>query len=291
MGGLHVPIDRIVPLTETRDNFSRIVADIENSSDGLYILTKGGKPAIALISVKYLESLMKNQTIETGPELKKAETPSFPPPAVSAPKPTPQVAPAASEAPKIEAAEIRKPPSLPVNQPAAPPKIDPSWRGEKPSLNNPASPTPAANPWPLTPPSSAPAKLEPKSDNRIPGVNDFSTKPAVAPVTPPPPTVPKPAVNPPPPPPLPKPVLSSPPVTPPAPTLPSNPTSNVKPADLPPPPNNPTTIPFESPPKIDIEPGEPLPPPTPTAANNPAPPSSNPVTPTVENKSVQDLDI
>ena len=46
---INVPIDRIVPLTDARDNFSRIVADIESQKDGMYVLTKGGKPSIALI--------------------------------------------------------------------------------------------------------------------------------------------------------------------------------------------------------------------------------------------------
>ncbi|MEK7201942.1 MAG: hypothetical protein AAB669_00185 [Patescibacteria group bacterium] len=55
---ISVPIDRIVPLTDARDNFSRLISDIETLSDGLYVLTKGGKPAIALINIKYLEEIM-----------------------------------------------------------------------------------------------------------------------------------------------------------------------------------------------------------------------------------------
>ena len=54
---INVPIDRIVPLTDARDNLSRVVSDIESDDEGLYILTKGGKPAIAFISIKYLEKL------------------------------------------------------------------------------------------------------------------------------------------------------------------------------------------------------------------------------------------
>lgn len=61
MNPLRVSLDNIIPLTEARDHFSQIVSEVQK--DKLYVLTKGGKPAVAIIDVKYLEQL-------TGGEIK-----------------------------------------------------------------------------------------------------------------------------------------------------------------------------------------------------------------------------
>jgi len=58
---LKVNLENIIPLTEARDHFSQIVNEVQK--DKLYVLTKGGKPAVAIIDVKYLETL-------TGGEIK-----------------------------------------------------------------------------------------------------------------------------------------------------------------------------------------------------------------------------
>lgn len=55
MGQLRVSLENIIPLTEARDHFSQIVTDVQK--DKLYILTKGGKPAVAVIDVKYLNAI------------------------------------------------------------------------------------------------------------------------------------------------------------------------------------------------------------------------------------------
>jgi len=52
---LKVSLENIIPLTYARDHFSSIVTEVQK--DKLYILTKGGKPAIALIDVRYLEQI------------------------------------------------------------------------------------------------------------------------------------------------------------------------------------------------------------------------------------------
>jgi len=52
---LKVSLENIIPLTEARDHFSQIVAEVQR--DKLYVLTKGGKPAVAIIDVKYLETI------------------------------------------------------------------------------------------------------------------------------------------------------------------------------------------------------------------------------------------
>jgi len=55
MANLKVSLENIIPLTEARDHFSQIVAEVQR--DKLYVLTKGGKPAVAIIDVKYLETI------------------------------------------------------------------------------------------------------------------------------------------------------------------------------------------------------------------------------------------
>jgi len=52
---LKVSLENIIPLTEARDHFSQIVTEVQR--DKLYVLTKGGKPAVAIIDVKYLETI------------------------------------------------------------------------------------------------------------------------------------------------------------------------------------------------------------------------------------------
>lgn len=56
---LKVSLENIIPLTEARDHFSQIVAEVQR--DKLYVLTKGGKPAVAIIDVKYLERITGGQ--------------------------------------------------------------------------------------------------------------------------------------------------------------------------------------------------------------------------------------
>ena len=52
---LRVSLENIIPLTEARDHFSQIVNEVQK--DKLYVLTKGGKPAVAIVDVKYLEAI------------------------------------------------------------------------------------------------------------------------------------------------------------------------------------------------------------------------------------------
>lgn len=51
---LNVPIDKIIPLTEARDTLSKIIADVEQGAP-LYVLTKNGKPSVAIMSVDVLQ--------------------------------------------------------------------------------------------------------------------------------------------------------------------------------------------------------------------------------------------
>lgn len=53
---LSVELDKIIPLTEARDSLSKIIAEVENNEE-MYVLTKGGKPSVAIVSIPYLETL------------------------------------------------------------------------------------------------------------------------------------------------------------------------------------------------------------------------------------------
>lgn len=55
MDDLKVSLENILPLTYARDHFSQIVNEVQ--SDRLFILTKGGKPAVAIVDVRYLEAI------------------------------------------------------------------------------------------------------------------------------------------------------------------------------------------------------------------------------------------
>ena len=71
MEELKVSLENIIPLTYARDHFSQIVSEVQR--DKLYVLTKGGIPAVAIIDVKYLETItgggIKKQQIQD--EIKK----------------------------------------------------------------------------------------------------------------------------------------------------------------------------------------------------------------------------
>lgn len=54
---MKVAVDRIVSVTEARARLSELVD--EASSDAFWILTKGGKPRVALVDVTYLDELIR----------------------------------------------------------------------------------------------------------------------------------------------------------------------------------------------------------------------------------------
>lgn len=53
---LEVNIEKIIPVTEARDMFNKIVDEVEGT-DELYVLTKNGKPAAVVVGVNHLEKL------------------------------------------------------------------------------------------------------------------------------------------------------------------------------------------------------------------------------------------
>lgn len=53
---LSVDIEKIIPVTEARDMFNKIIDEVEGSDD-LYVLTKNGKPAAVVVGINHLEKL------------------------------------------------------------------------------------------------------------------------------------------------------------------------------------------------------------------------------------------
>lgn len=53
---LEVDIDKILPVTEARDNFNKIIDEVEGT-DHMYVLTKNGKPSAVVVGVNHLEKL------------------------------------------------------------------------------------------------------------------------------------------------------------------------------------------------------------------------------------------
>jgi len=155
---LKVSLENIIPLTEARDHFSQIVAEVQQ--DKLYVLTKGGKPAVAIIDVKYLEALTGGEIREEHIEKEIAKAPQkvgLPPmvehkPAISsqrpatitppAPKPTPPL-------PKLEPTTPAPPPPRPETPPAKP--IPPPPPTPAPTLPKPAETKPVPSPAPQNP--------------------------------------------------------------------------------------------------------------------------------------------
>lgn len=180
---LKVSLENIIPLTEARDHFSQIVTEVQK--DKLYVLTKGGKPAVAIIDVKYLEHLtggeLKKEHIQE--EIKKAPEKVGLPPMIDhdLPKASPT-----SPAPS--------PTTLPV-QPKT--QTDPTPKPlVTPPINN-TPPKPAGFAAPPTPPKPEPPKSEPvkqtppispQYNSSIPPLDTKPTPPpAPSAPTPPPP--------------------------------------------------------------------------------------------------------
>lgn len=134
---LKVSLENIIPLTEARDHFSQIVNEVQK--DKLYVLTKGGKPAVAIIDVKYLERITGGEIREEHIEKEIAKAPEkvgLPPmvehvATMPPPPPPPKPIPASPIPPKPI-----PPPSPPPN-PTPPPVPKPV-----PKPNIPPPPTP-----------------------------------------------------------------------------------------------------------------------------------------------------
>jgi prevent-host-death family protein len=54
---LKISIDRVIPLTEARARLSELVE--KTFGDQYWVMTKGGKPRVALVDVEYLDQLVR----------------------------------------------------------------------------------------------------------------------------------------------------------------------------------------------------------------------------------------
>lgn len=171
---LKVSLENIIPLTEARDHFSQIVNEVQK--DKLYILTKGGKPAVAIVDVKYLEQItsgnvntshveteiQKNPAKVGRPEMVKHDSPqpTFNKPAFIPPAPKPFTPP---PAPKPFTPPPAPKPAVPVSppKPFTPPSPTSSTPASNPftssNTSTPPSTPPATPTSPSTPPTATPA--------------------------------------------------------------------------------------------------------------------------------------
>lgn len=167
MNELKVSLENIIPLTYARDHFSQIVAEVQK--DRLFILTKGGKPAVAIIDAKYLESITGGQIqkADIREEIKKSpEKVGLPPmvehpPMSSGPGPTKPVPPPPAPKPITPAPPpfkpFEKPPSTPLGTSQAKPAGFAAPQPPKPKEEKPLPPPPEIEPQPKpTPPPPPP---------------------------------------------------------------------------------------------------------------------------------------
>lgn len=171
MNELKVSLENIIPLTEARDHFSQIVTEVQK--DKLYVLTKGGKPAVAIIDVKYLEHLTGGEVSRQNivQEIKKA------PEKVGLPQMVEhQVTPPKAESPISPSSTpphpITPPPNKPWTPPAPKPPVSPPSSVSSMSPQNapkPPTPTPSSStpPTPPPPPTSFASTAPPNTDAKI----------------------------------------------------------------------------------------------------------------------------
>jgi prevent-host-death family protein len=55
-------------VTDARNNFNKIVEEVEKDPQGRYLLTKGGNPSVVVVNVDYLEKLTGGESIKAPPE-------------------------------------------------------------------------------------------------------------------------------------------------------------------------------------------------------------------------------
>lgn len=210
---LKVSLENIIPLTFARDHFSQIVSEVQQ--DKLFVLTKGGKPAVAIIDVKYLEDISGGhvQEKDISEEIKKDPEKVGLPPMVKHSSTPLGTSPSTSlentrDKPLRTSPPTPQPPN-PTPPPASPNRVEPPKPLDKPPstpIPRPGSeqvgtsqPKPAGFAAPR-PPSPAPSAI----DKPQPPQNPPLPKP-----TPPPVSTPKPEPQP-----IPKPMPVPPPMKP-----------------------------------------------------------------------------
>lgn len=167
MNELKVSLENIIPLTEARDHFSQIVTEVQK--DKLYVLTKGGKPAVAIIDVKYLEYLtggvVNKQHLAN--EIKKAPEKVGLPPMIEH-----------NVTPQAQANQPFNNPSVSANKPPVANPVSSS----QPISSIPSTPVPSVPPVPSAAPAPTPVSVQPPVRQPI---TPPAQKPAFTPSGPP----------------------------------------------------------------------------------------------------------
>lgn len=138
---IHADLDKILPEPDALEQITQIFHEVENYKE-LYVITKGGRPALAVINVDYLEELTGKPVAKDIPEedfaQKKTEQPIEAKEIVD------------EETPLIEEEEESAPPSVPpapLNVPPLKPEPETAPNQEiKPELMVDLSPNPVTPP-------------------------------------------------------------------------------------------------------------------------------------------------
>ena len=179
---LKVSLENIIPLTEARDHFSQIVNEVQK--DKLYVLTKGGKPAVAIIDVKYLERITGGEIREENIEKEIAKAPEkvgLPPivehvTTMPPPPPPPKPIPASPIPPK---------PTPPPSPPPRPPVQDLPDNAESRQAGTGVAGGPNPTPPPVPKPEPKPNIPPPPPPRVAPATNAPSQPPQSTLKTPP----------------------------------------------------------------------------------------------------------
>lgn len=126
MAKLEFSLDKIMSVTDARNNFNKIVEGIEKDPEGKFLLTKGGKPSVAMVNSNFLEKLMgaSNVKIEGKEQSSQPQPESIPsentPPLKLAQDSPAQPAPTVSPTPLQPQAEKENLPIKPIELPGQP---------------------------------------------------------------------------------------------------------------------------------------------------------------------------
>ncbi|MEI8143311.1 MAG: type II toxin-antitoxin system prevent-host-death family antitoxin [Candidatus Berkelbacteria bacterium] len=141
---LQVKIEKIVPVTDARDNFNKIIDEVD-ATDELYVITKNGKPSAIVVGVHHLDKLTGgNKVAETIEPIKKSESIS------AMPDPLPKM-----DLPKIDLAPTNTPAPAPADKEDDDMSIDDLFGPITDDDVLPSTTPPATNQTPATQTSSA----------------------------------------------------------------------------------------------------------------------------------------
>lgn len=163
---LQVDIEKIVPVTEARDMFNKIVDEVEGS-DEMYVMTKNGKPSAVIVGVNHLEKLTGEQSAEVmakiadlnQPMAENPATDAFAHPAADANQMSPAAEQMAAPTPAepMPAETALQTPEAPASQPDMP-NLPPAEAPAAPATDPFAAPPAQTADQPVLPANEIPAQ-------------------------------------------------------------------------------------------------------------------------------------